>query len=302
MQPLDLQSLNETFAITDQIAFANGPGGLIVADVRNRHASAMVSLHGAHVLTFQPHGQQPALWRSARSIYQAGKAIRGGIPICWPWFGPHPTDASKPAHGFARTSLWRVLATAALANGATQILLRLHDSDATAALWPHTFDVRAVITVGPQLRVELIMRNPGASAYTCSGALHSYFSISDIGAIKIDGLDGGDYLDKVDGGQRKTQAGPITFGGEVDRVYLNTDATCTIDDPGVARRVTVAKTGSRTTVVWNPWLDKARRLADFGDEEYRGMVCIETANADGDSVTIAPGGEHRLAAVIGVES
>jgi len=302
MQPLDLQSLNETFAITQQVAFKAGPGGLTIAEVRNRYATATVSLHGAHVLGFQPHGHSPLLWVSQRSLYQPGKAIRGGIPICWPWFGPHPTDASKPAHGFARTSMWGVLATAALADGATQLRLRLRDSDATDDLWPHSFDLRAVITVGPQLRVELIARNYGDAPYTCGGALHSYFGVSDIGAIAIQGLDGCAYLDKVDGGQRKLQAGPITIDAEVDRVYLNTTETCTIEDPGLHRRISVAKAGSRTTVIWNPWIEKARRLADFGDEEYHGMVCVETANAEGDSVTVAPGGEHQLAAIIGVES
>jgi D-hexose-6-phosphate mutarotase len=300
MQPLDLQSLNETFAITNQVAFATGAGGLTFAEVRNRHAAATISLYGAQVLAFQPHGQQPVLWRSARSQYQQGKAIRGGVPICWPWFGPHPSDPSKPAHGFARTAMWRVLATAALANGATQIRLRLSDSDASFALWPHSFDIRAVVTVGAELRVELIVRNFGDAPYTSGGALHSYFDVDDIRAIAIHGLEDHEYIDQLDG-QRKTQHGPVTIAGETDRVYLNATTTCTIDDPGMARRISIAKAGSHTTVVWNPWIEKAQRLADFGDHEYQGMVCVETANALGDSVTVAPGGEHRLVAIIGVE-
>ncbi|HEX5690363.1 MAG TPA: D-hexose-6-phosphate mutarotase [Roseiflexaceae bacterium] len=301
MQPLDLQSLNETFAITNQVAFAAGPGGLAFAEVRNRHASATISTYGAQILSFQPHDQQPVLWRSAHSYYQQGKAIRGGVPICWPWFGPHPTDPSKPSHGFARTAAWRVLATAALADGATQIRLRLRDSEATYELWPHSFDVRAVITVGPQLRVELIARNYGDTPYTFGGALHSYFAVADVGAISIRGLEDHEYIDQLDG-QRKTQHGPITIAGETDRVYLASTETCVIDDPGMARRISIAKSGSRSTVVWNPWIEKAQRLADFGDDEYREMVCIETANALDDSVTVAPGGEHRLVAMIGVES
>jgi D-hexose-6-phosphate mutarotase len=301
MHPLDLQSLNETFAITNQLAFTSGPGSLTLAEVRNRHAAATVSLYGAQVLAFQPHDRRPVLWRSERSLYQPGKAIRGGVPICWPWFGPHPSDPSKPAHGFARTAVWSVLATAALANGATQMRLRLRDSDATYALWPHSFDLRAVITVGPELRVELIVRNFGGEPYTYGGALHSYFAVGDVGAIAIQGLDGCEYIDQADGNQRKTQQGPVAIGGETDRVYLNTIDTCIIEDPALGRRINVAKVGSRTTVVWNPWAEKARRLADFGDEEYRTMVCVETANAHGDSVTISPGGEHRLAAIIGVE-
>jgi D-hexose-6-phosphate mutarotase len=301
MQPLDLQSLNETFAITNQLDFTSSPGGLTLAEVRNRHAAATISLHVAQVLAFQPHGRRPVLWRSQKSQYQPGKAIRGGVPICWPWFGPHPSDPAKPAHGFARVSVWSVLATAALANGATQLRLRLRDSDATYDLWPHSFDLRAVITVGPQLRVELIARNYGDEPYTCGGALHSYFAVGDVRAIAIHGLDGCEYIDQADGNQRKTQQGPVTIGGETDRVYLNSVATCAIEDPSLGRRIDIAKVGSRTTVVWNPWAEKARRLADFGDEEYYGMVCVETANAYSDSATVSPGGEHRLAAIIGVD-
>jgi D-hexose-6-phosphate mutarotase len=301
MLPPDLESLNDSFAITDHITFAAGPGGLPMAEIRNAYAAATVSLHGGQALAFQPHGHDPVLWSSAHSLYQPGKAIRGGIPVCWPWFGPHPSDPSKPAHGFARTSLWSVLSAAALADGATQIRLRLADDDTSYDLWPHPFELRLVVTVGAELRAELIVRNPGAAPYTYSGALHSYFNVSDVAAISIHGLDGCAYIDKVDSEQRKLQRGAITIEAETDRVYLNTAETCTIEDPGLDRRITIAKAGSRTTVIWNPWVEKARRLADFGDEEYHGMVCVETANADGDSITVAPGGEQRLTAIIGVK-
>ena len=301
MRLADLESLNESFAITDHIMFVAGPGGLPMAKIRNAYAAATVSLHGGQALTFQPHGHEPVLWSSAYSLYQPGKAIRGGIPVCWPWFGPHPSDPSKPAHGFARTSLWSVLSTAALADGATQVRLRLADDDTSLALWPHVFELRLVVTVGADLRADLIARNPGAASYTYSGALHSYFDVSDVTAISIHGLEGCTYIDKVDGEQHKVQRGAVTIEAETDRIYLNTAETCAIEDPRLDRRITVAKAGSRTTVVWNPWAEKARRLADFGDEEYHGMVCVETANADGDSLTVAPGGEQRLMAVIGVE-
>jgi D-hexose-6-phosphate mutarotase len=301
MRLADLESLNESFAITDHIMFVAGPGGLPMAKIRNAYAAATVSLHGGQALTFQPHGHEPVLWSSAYSLYQPGKAIRGGIPVCWPWFGPHPSDPSKPAHGFARTSLWSVLSTAALADGATQVRLRLADDDTSLALWPHAFELRLVVTVGADLRADLIARNPGAASYTYSGALHSYFDVSDVTAISIHGLEGCTYIDKVDGEQHKVQRGAVTIEAETDRIYLNTAETCAIEDPGLDRRITVAKAGSRTTVVWNPWAEKARRLADFGDEEYHGMVCVETANADGDSLTVAPGGEQRLMAIIGVE-
>jgi glucose-6-phosphate 1-epimerase len=302
MQTTDIQSLNESFAIAEHISFEGGPGGWAMAEIHNAHAVANVSLRGGQALAFQPHGQAPVLWATSHSSYQAGRPIRGGIPICWPWFGPHPTDPSMPAHGFVRTANWNVLSVAALTDGATQIRLRIRDSDLAERRWPYAFDLRCVVTVGAELRVELIIRNPGDVPYTCSGALHSYFNVSDVTAITIHGLDGCDYLDQADGHQRKTQQGPVTIGAETDRLYLDTVATCVIEDPGLGRRIRVAKSGSHTTVVWNPWVEKAQRLADFGAEEYHGMVCVETANAEPDRVTVAPGGEHRLVSVIGVEA
>ncbi len=295
-----LQSLNRRFALAGHLQFKAGPGGLAVADINNEHAAATVVLPGAHVLSFQPRGQRPVLWASAHSRFESGQPIRGGIPLVWPWFGAHPTDPAKPAHGFARTSLWAVSETAVTSSGATRLRLSLTDSDETRSLWPHPFQLEFTVTVGVDLQVELAMRNVGQSAFTCGAALHSYFAVSDAGRISILGLEGGDYLDKVDGGRRKTQAGPVTIAAETDRIYLDTTAACVIDDPGWGRRIRVAKLGSRSTVVWNPWVDKSRRMADFGDEEYPGMVCVETANAADDVVTVAPAGEHRLQAVIGV--
>jgi glucose-6-phosphate 1-epimerase len=301
MRQTDLETLNDSFAITDHITFATGPGGLQIAQIRNAYATATVSLYGAQVLAFQPHEHEPVLWASAHSLYRPGKAVRAGIPVCWPWFGPHPSDPAKPAHGFARTALWSVLSAAVMADGATQIRLRLADEDTNNAHWPHAFELRMVVTVGADLKAELIVRNPGSAAYTYTGALHSYFTVSDIAAISIHGLDGCTYVDQIDEGRRKLQHGPIRFVSETDRVYLNTTETCLIEDPGLDRRITISKSGSHSTVVWNPWAEKAGRLADMGEDEYRGMVCVETANADGDSITVAPGGEHRLTAIIGVE-
>jgi D-hexose-6-phosphate mutarotase len=197
--------------------------------------------------------------------------------------------------------MWEVTGAGVGPGDTTRLRLSLSDSATTRELWPHAFQLDLVVTVGPRLEVELIAHNPGDQPYVCGGALHTYFGVGDVTRIAIQGLDGCDYLDKVESFQRKTQQGPITISGETDRIYLDTTSACTIDDPSLKRRVQITKAGSRTTVVWNPWSEKARQLADFGDEEYRDMVCVETANADQDVVTVAPGGEHRLSAVIGVD-
>jgi D-hexose-6-phosphate mutarotase len=292
----DIHRLNERFGRGSMLRFESGPGALTVARIATPDADASIALHGGHVLSFQPRGEKPVLWVSGQSQYAGDKPIRGGIPLCWPWFGPHPTDPGKPAHGFARTSAWTVLGSEA-----AQLHLGLTDSERTRALWPHPFELELIVSVGLALDVELVVRNPGTAAFRCTGALHSYFAVSDIARATIGGLEGAAYLDKVANYERFQQTGAITIARETDRIYLDTSTECAIADAGWQRTIRVAKRGSRTTVVWNPWAARARELADFGDEEYHGMVCVETANAASDEITLSPGREHRLAARIGVE-
>jgi D-hexose-6-phosphate mutarotase len=300
MLTTDPEVLNEQFAIAEHITFAASAAGLPIAQIHNSYAAASVAVQGGHMISFQPHGQQPVLWVSSLSPFAPGKTIRGGIPVCWPWFGSHPTDPSLPFHGFVRAAMWQVRGTSVGPADATEIRLGLTENEDSLALWPHAFDLEIVVTVGAQLRVELIARNPGDQPFVSGGALHTYYTVGDARRIAIHGLDGCDYLDKVDGFKRKPQHGPVMIEGETDRVYLDTAATCVIDDPALDRQIGIAKAGSRTTVVWNPWAEKAKQIADFGDQEYLSMVCVETANADTDVATVAPGGEHRLSAVIGL--
>lgn len=294
-------TLNSLFALDSQLSFKAGPGGLTVAEISNDYAQASVALHGAHVLSFQPRGQQPVLWLSRHSHYKIGKAIRGGIPVCWPWFAAHPRDSSKPSHGVARTTVWTVSSSEALADGSTQLRLELRDSEETQALWPHAFRIALTMTVGRTLQVDLNIHNPGEAPFVCTGALHTYFTVSDIANVTILGLEACAYLDKVAHDGHKTQQGPITITAETDRIYLNTTADCLIVDSAWQRQIRVAKQGSRTTVVWNPWTDKSKQMADFGDDEYHGMVCVETTNAADDIITVPAGGDHTLQTTISVE-
>ena len=294
MQSDDLHALDEQFAIPDYITFSAGPEGLPMVELRNEHANALVAVQGGHVVRFQPHGAEQVLWVSRLSSYAAGKAIRGGIPVCWPWFAQHPSDPTKPFHGFARTAMWQVRGTSVLEDDSTQLRLGLTDSEATHQLWPHAFALELVVTAGPELSVELISRNTGHAPFVVGGALHSYFQVGDVSRVAIYGLEGRRYIDKVDGGQQKTQTGPIAISMETDRIYLDTRSECVIDDPALGRRVRVDKDGSRTTVVWNPWIEKARLMPDCGDEEYLNFVCVEATNAIDDVFEVAPRGEHRL--------
>jgi glucose-6-phosphate 1-epimerase len=294
MSTSEFDALNRQHALPGKLAFGPGPGGLAVAVVNNSHASAMIALQGAHVMTWTPHGQQPVIWLSRAATFSPGKSIRGGVPICWPWFGPHASDAKLPGHGFARTVPWEVVESRSLRDDRTVLVLRLTETEATRKQWPHATPVEAHITVGTTLEMELVTHNNGSAPVTIGDALHTYLEVSDIREVKIHGLGGCPYLDKVDGGSRKQQQGPVTVGSEVDRVYLESTADCLVEDPRWRRRIRVSKRGSRSSVVWNPWTEKAAKMGDFGTRGYLNMVCVESTNAAEDVVNIGPGGEHRL--------
>jgi glucose-6-phosphate 1-epimerase len=289
-----LEQLNSKFGIKDQVVFKAGASGLTMVEVRNAKASATIALQGAHLLSWAPKGQQPVIWLSTAAKFAPGKSVRGGIPICWPWFGPHESEASYPAHGYARTVEWDVVSTEALANGATRLLFRFVGNEATAKMWPHATPCDYQITVGTALELELITRNQESTPVTIGQALHTYFAISDIREVDVDGLNGCPYLDKVDGLKRKQQSGTVTFTGETDRIYLDSTADCIIEDSAMERRICISKRNSASTIVLNPWNEKAEQMGDMGERSYLGMVCVESANAADDVVTIPAGGEHRL--------
>jgi glucose-6-phosphate 1-epimerase len=195
--------------------------------------------------------------------------------------------------------MWAVRSTAAIADG-TQVILGLVDTEETQAIWPQSFDFSIVITVSNTLKVELVTRNNGTQAFDITQALHTYFTVGDIAQTKVVGLAGTEYLDKVDGGKTKTQTGEIAIAEEVDRVYLNVPSQLTIDDAALGRKIQIDATGSKTAIVWNPWSAIAAGMADLGDDDYQHFVCVETANAADEVITVAAGSEYRLGATISV--
>lgn len=290
----DLADLNNRFAIPGHVEFEAGPSGLILARIDNHHASAAIALQGCHLISWTPINSEPVIWLSHAASLAPGKSIRGGIPICWPWFGAHPDDDGFPAHGFARTALWQVQETYAMDDGATRISMILPQQQMPAHMWPNATNLECLITVGETLELELNTVNRSEENITLSEALHTYFAVSDVRNISIDGLDGGRYLDKVDNFKPKQQQGPATFSSEVDRIYLDSRDDCLIRDPGLGRRIRISKQGSDSTVVWNPWADKAARMGDLGKDGYLRMVCVESANAADNVVSLTPGAQHRL--------
>lgn len=283
--------LTQQFTLPSGVRFESGDGGLIRAAVDDPICKGSVYLHGAHVTAYQPVGHEPVLFMSKQSVFTPGKAIRGGVPVCFPWFGPHATDKSAPSHGPARITEWRL----------KEVLKQEDTVSLRFALATAPFDVDYRVSFGKALSMTLSVTNTSDAPVTFEAALHTYFTVADVRQIEIAGLDDTDYLDKVDAGHRKNQGKyPIRFTGETDRVYMNTRSACVLTDPGMARRITVDKTGSDTTVIWNPWTDKAKNMGDFGDDEWPGMACIETANAGPNAVTLEPGTTHDMTATISV--
>jgi glucose-6-phosphate 1-epimerase len=296
MHEYSLDDLNDRFGIAGRLRFTRADSGPTLAEIDSPDGSARIALEGGQLLSWTPAGQAPVVWLSPQAVYKPGKSLRGGAPICWPWFGAHPDDAALPGHGFARNKPWQVLGSMLEDDGAIRLDLALIQDDGTRALWPHSAELSLSVTVGARLRMALTTRNTGDRPIAISEAIHTYFNVSDVANVLIGGLEGCSYIDKVDDSRRKIQQGPVTIAAEVDRVYLNTTAECIIGDPGPRRRIHIAKSGSRSTVVWNPWSEKGAAFGDMGNDGYRHMLCVETANALDDSVTIAAGASHTLVA------
>jgi len=301
-----LEDLNEHFAIPGALTFAVGNGGLIVARVNTPACTAEIYLHGAHLTAWQPAGHAPALFLSERSEFAAGKAIRGGVPVIFPWFGartatPESPRTDGPSHGFARTSLWQV-AFAALAGDDLHLTLTLAPNEASRALGFDQFQLAYEFVLGAELRMRLTVANQAETPLHFEEAFHTYLAAGDATRVQIRGLVDTEFLDKTDGFQRKRQTEEVlTLTKETDRPYLNTAATVTLDDPTLKRRITVAKANSLTTVVWNPWVEVSAKLPDMDPNGWRRMTCIETANAVENAITLAPRTAHTMEAHIRVE-
>ena len=299
MQVSDISQLNQRFGIPGQAAFREGPGGLPVLTVTQSHGTLELTPYGGHVLSYQPAGHAQVLFVSRDSSSLPGKPIRGGIPVCWPWFGPNANDPSQPMHGFARLMFWDVEAVD-IGPEETEVRLGLRDDARTREYWPHAFELTLRIVLGRRLQIELTTRNTGSQPFVLTQALHTYFAVGDIGRVSIEGLEQASYFDSLTRLTMAPEGAPIASRSEVDRIYADTAADCRIRDAALGRRICVAKRGSQATVVWNPWVEKARRMPDFGDDEFPAMVCIEAANARDDAITLPPGHSHTLTQILSV--
>lgn len=278
-----------------------GPGGLPRLIVRGEAADADVYLQGAQVTAWRPAGDPaPVLWLSRQSRFEPGQAIRGGIPICFPWFSKHPADPKAPPHGFARTADWTLVGAREEAGGTVVLEFEL-EGERLSPLWPHRFRARHRIGIGAELRLEFEVVNTGPAAFTFEEALHAYFDVQDIHGVALHGLEDAAFDDKAGGrGRRAAEGSPLRFAGLTNRVYPDTRAACTIRDPARGRDILITRMNSDSAVVWNPWAERAREMPDFGDDEWTGMLCVEPANVGAAAPTLAPGGSHTMTVVIAV--
>jgi D-hexose-6-phosphate mutarotase len=285
----------------DGVRLEPGPGGLERLRLEASDGEAHVFLHGGHVSHFQPKGERPVLWLSGSSRFDTSHAIRGGVPVCFPWFGPKAGAPDAPMHGFARILPWTLVGVTRKASGRLEATLELTAEAAARGGFKQDLGVTLTVSIGRSLGLTLTAHNGGAAPARFEEALHSYFAVSDVTQVRVHGLEATAYLDKTEAMARKPgAAGPTSISAETDRVYLDTTATVTIEDPGWNRRVVVAKTGSASTVLWNPWIAKARAMPDFGDDEWPRMLCVETANVGDQALTIAPGATHVMTATLAV--
>jgi D-hexose-6-phosphate mutarotase len=276
----------KSLEIPGRVLFTEGNGDLSRLEVNTAHANAEIYLHGAHVTHFQRKNEPPVLFMSQFSRFSAGLPIRGGIPVIFPWFGSREGEA---AHGFARVQEWTLREVSPLANGSVRLRLSLPDSPA-AALFPK-FTTELAVTIGETLTAEWVVANASEhDDFTFETCLHSYFLVGDISAVSITGLKGVDYLDKTENFARKTErAEHIKIAQETDRAYLGTAGPVEIHDSRLQRRIRIEKSGSLSTVVWNPWIAKAQEMPDFGNEEYHQMVCVESGNVAENRITLPAG-------------
>lgn len=265
--------------------------------ITSPEAAAEMYLHGAHVTSWKPAGREELLFLSSQSRWEHGHAIRGGVPICFPWFGNKTDDPKAPAHGFVRTIAWQ-LASIAQIEGAVTVSMVTESNEDTMRWWPAEFRLLHRATFGAELSLELIVTNQGRAPLRFEEALHAYFRVGDIERARVRGLDTVHYLDKTDSNRKKTQQGEIAIVSETDRVYLNTGDAIELVDAVLPRMTRVTKENSRTTVVWNPWVQKAHSLSDFGDDEWKQMICIETSNVSDFAVNLEPGEQHTMKAQV----
>lgn len=299
MDQSQIDALNQRFGIANVVEVVSGNGGLPKIRVTASSASADIYLHGAQLTSWQPANSEEVLFLSQQSSWQEGRAIRGGIPVCFPWFRSKADTPSAPAHGFVRTKEWQL--ESVKSDGESVVVTCSTESDeSTHRWWSHEFRLVHILSIGRSLRLQLIVTNTGQTSFQFEEALHTYFRVRQAENVSIRGLDKITYLDNIEGNHRKTQSGDLILTTKTDNAYIDVYGAAELVDPTGCRTIRTEKENSATTVVWNPWLEGAASLNDLGNDEWRRFVCVEASNILGSAISLAPGQEHIMQATISV--
>lgn len=291
-------SLKKIKSLSKSVALHSDPSDFEFVIIEHPNFDAAFTLHGAHLLHFQLKDQAPIIWLSKTAIYNEQKAIRGGVPICWPWFGPADKSLGDnlPGHGFVRTSKWSVKNINELANG-VEIEFLLKNNEQTRKIWPYQFELVLKATLTDTVKLELISKNTGTETFTYNAALHTYLNISSPEACQVKGL-GNAYIDKLNAGQSETSDGNLQINAPIDSIYEKAPGTVVLEDSGFKRQLTINNSGNDSEVVWSPWIEGAQAFADMPDDGYQTMLCIESAITNTNGQSVAPGQTHTLSTEI----
>lgn len=298
-----VEELTVEFGIADTLEFVETELGLVKAVISLDGMAGELHLQGAQVTGWKKSGDRPVLFVSPNSAFAPGRAIRGGIPIIFPWFGASRQAPAAPQHGFARTAPWHLDSVEAGGREQLALSFSLADDDVGSAIWPEPFRAIYTVTFAQTLSLHLIVQNRATHPILFEEALHTYFAISDISDAVVSGLADTTYIDKTDMARRRRQTEAlVTVAAETDRVYLDTPRQCAVEDRGWRRRIVVEKDGAASSVVWNPWAGKAAGMSDLGDPAWRSMICVETGNIADNEVRLAADDEHQMSTTISVHA
>ncbi|MHA3886377.1 D-hexose-6-phosphate mutarotase [Stutzerimonas degradans] len=281
---------------------------LVCWRIRRGDAELLVAEQGAQVLSYRQGDAAPLIWLSEQAEFKQGQSVRGGVPICWPWFGDlarnppavqaaYHSEQPAPFHGLVRALPWQ-LAEQRCEGDVALLEFRCTQAQAQLPGWPHAVELTLQIRLADRLRLTLTSHNRGDRPVAISQALHSYFAVSDIRQVEVEGLDGRPYVETLADWETRRQQGNLRFSGETDRIYLDLPASLSVIDHGWNRRILLASSGSSSAVLWNPWIDKAQRLSSFANDAWQRMLCIETANVLGDAFELQPGEQHAMSVEI----
>lgn len=293
-------ALNECLDLPGSVQIVEGNGGLPKIQIHRASAESEIFLHGAQVTAWKPAGAAEVLFVSEKSHWEDGRAIRGGVPVCFPWFRAKADDPQAPAHGFVRTKDWQLESIAEVPGESVCVYLSTESDEATRRWWPFDFRLEYRITVGTRLKLELTMKNTGQAAFRFEEALHTYFNVGDVERVKVSGLNGVTYMDNRDGNRKKTQSGELRLSAQTDNAFVGTSGPVEIVDEVLGRTLKTEKRNSNSTIVWNPWRDGASSMADFGADEWRRMLCVEGGNILESAVMLRPREIHVLTVEISI--